>query len=51
MKLHRFIGDYKLSAGEIEITDAQVIKQIKNVLGGKATTDTVTVIQATGRYC
>ena len=26
-------------------------KQIKNVMGGKANTDTVTVIQPTGRYC
>jgi 16S rRNA (uracil1498-N3)-methyltransferase len=32
MKLHRFIGNFDLSQKEVEITDLQIIKQIRNVL-------------------
>ena len=32
MKLHRFIGDFNLSKNEIEITNIENIKQIKDVL-------------------
>ncbi len=32
MKLHRFIGDYNLVSDQVEITDIQVLKQMKNVL-------------------
>ena len=32
MKIHRFIGEYDLSKQEVEITDHEVVKQIRNVL-------------------
>ncbi|MBP9711812.1 MAG: 16S rRNA (uracil(1498)-N(3))-methyltransferase [Candidatus Pacebacteria bacterium] len=48
MKLHRFIGDFNLSQKTVEITDFQIIKQIRAVLRLSAG-DTVILSDGKGR--